>query len=77
VHPAVDFDKITDAPFEGSPFCTEPRMHLGRPGKFTNLLVALAAWVILSSARAERNAGPTNIANTRQHVQMRMDVLLN
>jgi hypothetical protein len=77
VHPAGDFDKITDAPFEGSPFCTEPLMHLGRPGKFTNLLVALAAWVILSSARAECNAGPTNIAKSKQQLQKRMSILLS
>ena len=51
-------------------------MHLGSPGKFTNLLVALAAWVILSWARAERNAGPTNIAKSKQQLEKRISILL-
>src|SRR5882724_8485316 len=76
LHPALVFARITDAPFDGSRFCTEPLMHVGSPGKFTNLLVALAAWTILSSARADLNPGPASTANSRQQLQKRMSILL-
>src|ERR1041385_842879 len=49
-HPVAALASMTEGLLEGSPFCTEPVMHFGSPGKFTNLLDAFAAYTILSSA---------------------------
>src|SRR5215469_14284790 len=66
-HEAVDLARMTDPPLPGSPFLTTPLTQVGSPGKFTNSLAALAPCAGLSSASAERKAGPpNNTANTTQ-----------
>src|SRR5262245_33913862 len=74
--PAVDFARMTEPPLVGSPFFTDPLMQVGKPGKFTNSLAALDACAGLSSACANRNAGPSAIASTRQLQQKRIGILL-
>src|SRR5258708_35323833 len=67
------------APFVGSPLRTEAFMQVGRPGRFTNLSVALAAYIALpaSSACADLSVGPaTRTANTRLRATKRMYSLL-
>src|SRR5437773_1510449 len=71
-HGAVDLARITKALLDGSPLCAEPFRQVGSPGKFMNLLAPAGACAGFSSARANRRAGPTNIANSRQQLQKRM-----
>src|SRR5262245_8003719 len=75
VQPAATLARITKLLFVGSPFCTEPRVQVGRPGIFMNLFASLAPCAALSSACMERNAGANIIANTRQQ-QKRIRILL-
>src|SRR5713101_1099892 len=67
-HPVAAFMSISEAPFEGSPLSTTLLVQVGRPGTFTNLSLALAAYIGLpeSSACADRSAGPaTRTTNSR------------
>src|SRR5882672_9309255 len=78
-HPAAAFTSISDPPFEGSPLSTTAVVQVGRPGNFTNLSLALAAYIGLpaSSACAGRSAGPaTRAANNRVQAAKRMGCLL-
>src|SRR5438045_9801754 len=66
IQPVGNFAKITEGPFDGSPLCTEAVMHVGRPGRFTNLLLALLAYTILSSAAAQLRANPISKSAKRK-----------
>jgi hypothetical protein len=49
-HPVEVLTRSKKAPLVGSPFRTEALMQVGRPGKFTNLSVALAEYMGFASS---------------------------
>src|SRR5438309_397371 len=73
LHPAGVFARITDEPFDGSPFCTETFKQVGSPGRFMNFGAELAAGAILSSAHVDWVAGPaTRTAKIKLQAARRM-----